>query len=115
MVTGLEELEEDKLDTGWTRNRTAFGGYGFDGCVCGTATEGKQGIYTEEFNATKSKLRSLVNSLALEVPWHKPPVPWLSGVIRVAIKHLPRLFGNLSWPFRTIHDPLLSVGGYSQA
>ena len=115
VVTGLELLEEDELDTWWTRNRTAFEGYGmkFDGWVCGTTTEGKRHMYAKEFNATKQQLFSLVNIWALDEPWHKPPITWWSGIIRVATKLLPTVFGNLSWSFRTIRDALLSVGGYS--
>ena len=116
VVTGLEELEDDELDTWWTRNRTAFEEYGmkFNGWVCGTTTKGKGGIYTREFGATKKQLCSLVNSLALEVSWHKPRATWLSGILHAVIKHLPMLFGNLSRSYRTIRDALLSVGGYSQ-
>ena len=90
VVTGLEELEGNELDTWWTRNRTAFEEYGmkFNGRVCGTTTKGKGGIYTEEFNTTKKQLCSLVNSLALEVPWRKPRTTWLNEIFRTAPKVL---------------------------
>ena len=115
VVTGLEELEEDELATWWIRNRTVFEGDGmkFHGWVCGTTTRGKRGVYTKEFDATTRKIRRLVNSLALEVPWHKPGVTWFTGIIHLAIKLFPRLFGNLSWSFITICDALQSVGGCS--
>ena len=102
VVTGLEELEEDELDTWWSRNRTAFEGYGmkFHGCVCGTTTKGKRGIYTEEFNATQWKLRCLVNYLALRKPWKKPPPTWLDNIFHAAAIRFPELFANVYGAFK---------------
>ena len=102
VVTGLEELEEDELDTWWEQNQTVFEGYGmkFDGCVCGTTTIGKRGIYTQEFNATDRKLRSLVESLALRKPWQKPPTTWVYKMFCNAAILYPELFANVYGAFK---------------
>jgi ABC-type dipeptide/oligopeptide/nickel transport system ATPase component len=98
VITGLENSKD--MDGWWCDNKGEFQKYGIrpDGVACITAIRGKELLdkgymYDREFEASREKVRNLIGSVHLVVPWKATPLEWFKIVVREVVERKGGCFG----------------------
>jgi hypothetical protein len=97
-ITGLENL--DNMDQWWRDNKGVFQSYGLNpvGSACITATRGRRRgegyLFDPEYEESREKVRNLISSSYLEVPWQVPPAEWFKTIVKEIVETESSCFGS---------------------
>ncbi|KAF5362644.1 hypothetical protein D9758_009618 [Tetrapyrgos nigripes] len=118
IFTHLEN--EENMDAWWGRNEVIFerAKMKFDGVVCITATEGKQGIFREEYEESIAKLEGAVLQGYHREGWtpeYGSKVSWFQHVLSSMAKKLNSTFkARIRSESDNIYMALMRVGDFKE-
>lgn len=112
-ITGLEQ--EENMDKWWWDNKGTFQSYGISpvGFACITASRGRARrrgdghVFDEEYEESQGKVRALIRSTSLNVPWRVPAAEWFKNIVITTFEYKSSCFGRK----RIQHDEVQEVAG----